>query len=183
MSPPSFVPKLSQSKSKADFFRQLGWKENDEAYTRLYQMMMEEAAAGRARTVQSRENLTAQSQADPRTGEGPYSSSMITETARHREIISIYSTSSPETRVWYDRAITNDGTWDNWIIRWCLWHVFRYRDDRNRGSSRHGPGRDAYLSSQAHGQIQPYGQVNYATRLPYDPIYDQYRTSSARYSY
>lgn len=34
------IPKLSQSKSKADFFRQLGWKENDEAYTRLYQMMM-----------------------------------------------------------------------------------------------------------------------------------------------
>ena len=21
---------------------------------------------------------------------------------------------------------------DNWIIRWCLWHVFRYRDERNR---------------------------------------------------
>jgi hypothetical protein len=39
-SSPSFVPKLSQSKSKADFFKQLGWKENDEAYTRLYQMMM-----------------------------------------------------------------------------------------------------------------------------------------------
>jgi hypothetical protein len=38
--PTSFVPKLSQSKSKGDFFKQLGWKENDDTYTRLYQMMM-----------------------------------------------------------------------------------------------------------------------------------------------
>ncbi|TLD21708.1 hypothetical protein E2P81_ATG08296 [Venturia nashicola] len=178
---PSTVPKLSQSKSKAEFFRQLGWKENDEGYTRLYQIMMEEAAAGRARTVQNRGNLTAQSQADPRTVEGPYSSSMITETARHREILSIYSASSPETRVWYDRAVTHDGGWDNWIIRWCLWHVFRYRDDRNRGHNRRPSTSDAYSRTQTQGQ--PYGQDSYATGLPYDPIYDQYRAANGSYRY
>ncbi|KAF2400749.1 hypothetical protein EJ06DRAFT_462794, partial [Trichodelitschia bisporula] len=63
----------------------------------------------------------------------PYSSSMITETARHREVQNIYEHASPETRAIYERGMMQDGAnWDNWIIRWCLWHVFRYRDDRNR---------------------------------------------------
>lgn len=77
-------------------------------------------------------NLTPQSREDPRVHDGPYSSAMITETARYREIQSIYQAAQPETRWWYDRGVTLDSGWDNWIIRWCLWHVFRYRDDRNR---------------------------------------------------
>jgi len=134
-------------------------------------MMMEEAAAGRARTVQNRSNLTPQSQSDPKVGDGPYSSAMITETARYREIIQVYHTASPETKVWYDRAVTNDGSWDNWIIRWCLWHVFRYRDDRNK-HTRRSPPREAYHRAQRTSNVG----------LPYDPIYDQYhQASAARY--
>jgi len=163
----SFIPKLSQSKSKAEFFERLGWSENEETHKQLYQMMMEEAAAGRARTCQNRENLTPQSQQDPRVVDGPYSSSMITETARHREIQNVYATASPETRIWYDRAIMNDGGWDNWIIRWCLWHVFRYRDDRNRHNRRSPTGDTRYV--QAPTYHQPY------QRTIYDPVYDQVR--------
>jgi hypothetical protein len=36
----SFIPKLSQSKSKAEFFERLGWSENEETHKQLYQMMM-----------------------------------------------------------------------------------------------------------------------------------------------
>ena len=34
------IPRLSQSKSKAEFFERMGWNESDEGYKRLYQMMM-----------------------------------------------------------------------------------------------------------------------------------------------
>jgi len=189
------IPRLSQSKSKSEFFERLGWDENDEIYKRLYQMMMEEAAHGRQRTVQDRNNLTPQSRNDPRVGDGPYSSAMITETARYREIQSIYTSASPETRWWYDRGITSESGWDNWIIRWCLWHVFRYRDDRNR--NRRSPQRNTtppewgnsdQSSSQGYPQTQGTWeqQPTYPTnryvvnevRTRYDPVYD--RTSIER---
>ena len=54
----------------------------------------------------------------------------------HRETIHIYQTARPETKAYYDRAhYTEGGTEENWIIKWFLWHVFRYRDNRNRGRS------------------------------------------------
>jgi hypothetical protein len=34
------IPRLSQSKSKGEFFERMGWDESDEGYKRLYQMMM-----------------------------------------------------------------------------------------------------------------------------------------------
>lgn len=34
------IPRLSQSKSKGEFFERLNWDENDERYKRLYQLMM-----------------------------------------------------------------------------------------------------------------------------------------------
>jgi len=160
----------------------MGWFDNEEEHKRLYQLMMEEAAAGRARTVQNRENLTPQSRSDPRIGERPPASNEITETARHREIINVYQTASPDTRVWYDRAVTNDGAWDNWIIRWCLWHVFRYRDDRNRGHNRRSPPRDSYPSQPS--TYQPnYQHAHGVSGSPgfYDPVYDGYRNGPRYY--
>lgn len=48
-------------------------------------------------------------------------------------MLNIYRNASPQTRVIYDLGRYWDGSnEDNWIIRWCLWHVFRYRDERNR---------------------------------------------------
>ena len=52
-----------------------------------------------------------------------------------REVQAIYYLASLHTRQWYDRAVCQEGVnWDNWIIRWCLWHAFRYRDSRNTNS-------------------------------------------------
>lgn len=52
----------------------------------------------------------------------------------HREILFIYYNARPETKAYYDLGhYVDGGTEENWIIKWFLWHVFRYRDNRNRG--------------------------------------------------
>ena len=52
------------------------------------------------------------------------------------ELARIYREASPATKIIYDLAQDNaTGQSENWIIRWLLWHVFRYRDERN--GSRH----------------------------------------------
>lgn len=97
--------------------------------------MQEEAAAGRERTCKHKENLTPQSRkCDP-----PYSANQISEMAKHREVQQIYAQAGPETRLIYGwgMIVESNNSWDNWIIRWCLWHVFRYRDDRNRNRGSH----------------------------------------------
>lgn len=65
--------------------------------------------------------------------EPPYSHAHVSETAIHREILRIYRMSRPETRSVYDLGRDLDrAEEENWVIRWLLWHVFRYRDNRNR---------------------------------------------------
>lgn len=63
----------------------------------------------------------------------PYSYSQISETVLHWEILRIYREARPETRPYYDLGHDTEGiTEENWVIRWLIWHVFRYRDNRNR---------------------------------------------------
>ncbi|EGP88874.1 uncharacterized protein MYCGRDRAFT_28904, partial [Zymoseptoria tritici IPO323] len=65
--------------------------------------------------------------------EPPYSNAQISETVTHREILRIYRMARPETRVVYDLGRdTARLEEENWVIRWMLWHVFRYRDSRNK---------------------------------------------------
>jgi hypothetical protein len=68
----------------------------------------------------------------------PFSNAQLNETATHREILNIYQHARPETRMFYDMGRDTDGLEEeNWVIRWLLWHVFRYRDNRNK-NRRHG---------------------------------------------
>ena len=78
------------------------------------------------------ESLAPHYRNDPNV-EPPYSSSQISETAFHREILNIYHGARPETKWIYDMGRDTDRVEEeNWVIRWMLWHVFRYRDNRNR---------------------------------------------------
>lgn len=80
----------------------------------------------------SPDSLAPQFRNDP-TVEPPYSNAQISETAILREIVHIYRTARRETRVIYDLGRDTDRIEEeNWVIRWMLWHVFRYRDNRNR---------------------------------------------------
>lgn len=64
--------------------------------------------------------------------EPPYTFNQMDEKAVQREVLAIYQRARPETKILYNlgRDIYM-GQEENWIIRWLLWHVFRYRDDRN----------------------------------------------------
>ncbi|KAH9839598.1 hypothetical protein Tdes44962_MAKER08053 [Teratosphaeria destructans] len=45
----------------------------------------------------------------------------------------IYHLARPLTRQVYDLGRDTERVEEeNWVIRWMLWHVFRYRDNRNR---------------------------------------------------
>ena len=49
----------------------------------------------------------------------PYDASLISETAKHREILNIYMYASESTRQWYDMGRYQAGAnEENWIIRW-----------------------------------------------------------------
>lgn len=75
--------------------------------------------------------------------EPPYSNAQISETVTHREILRIYRLARPETKVVYDLGRDTDRVEEeNWVIRWMLWHVFRYRDSRNRNRRHISPSPD-----------------------------------------
>lgn len=149
MAPPR--PALAQSESKARFFERLGLDERNEFHRRVYAMMkvclanrsewicehvltmmQEEAVEGRRRMTESQDVLVPSLRGNSSV-EPPYSNAQISETVTHREILRIYRMARPETKVVYDLGRDTDRVEEeNWVIRWMLWHVFRYRDSRNR---------------------------------------------------
>ncbi|KAK4507293.1 hypothetical protein PRZ48_001028 [Zasmidium cellare] len=61
----------------------------------------------------------------------------INETAMHREILRVYQNASERTKTVYELGHNTEGVEEeNWIVRWLLWHAFRYRDQRNNRKSR-----------------------------------------------
>lgn len=147
MAPPRQA--LAQSESKARFFERLGLDERNELHRRVYSMMkvsnsqhfsiltesdmkQEEAVEGRKRMTESQDVLVPALRGNASVGP-PYSNAQISETVTHREILRIYRMARPETRVIYDLGRDLDRVEEeNWVIRWMLWHVFRYRDSRNK---------------------------------------------------
>lgn len=70
----------------------------------------------------------------------PFSNSQVSETVVHREILNIYQRARPETKPYYDQGRDTQGLEEeNWVIRWLLWHVFRYRDNRNKNRRQGSP--------------------------------------------
>ncbi|EME85133.1 uncharacterized protein MYCFIDRAFT_41768 [Pseudocercospora fijiensis CIRAD86] len=134
MAPPR--PALAQSESKARFFERLGLDERNEFHRR------EEAVEGRRRMTESQDVLVPSLRGNSNV-EPPYSNAQISETVTHREILRIYRLARPETKVVYDLGRDTDRVEEeNWVIRWMLWHVFRYRDSRNRNRRHVSPSPD-----------------------------------------
>ena len=60
----------------------------------------------------------------------PFAANQFTEAAFEATIKSIENNASAQTRPLYNRGRMSNGS--NWVIRWMLYHVCRYRDGRNK---------------------------------------------------
>ncbi|XTI85523.1 hypothetical protein V2W45_1340474 [Cenococcum geophilum] len=126
---------LPMSAPKERLFERLALSEQNPNHKAIYNKMREEASAGRDRLSLSRDNLVEQCRLNPAI-QPPYSWDNLSETARHREILNIYRSASPITKAYYDYGSYRSGpNEENWVVQWCLWHVFRYRDNRNKARS------------------------------------------------
>ena len=108
----------------------------------------------------------------------PFSNAQLNETATHREILNIYQHARPETRMFYDMGCDTDGLEEeNWVIRWLLWHVFRYRDNRNK-NRRHGspngarsPSSSEHSNSEIHAPLVAAGGSTSTLAMPPDILH------------
>jgi len=143
--PPNRSSHPPRSATKEEFLASINLNNVDHSHKQLYRRMLDEAGAGRERLSSDPNNLYSSNRSDPKI-QPPYSADNMTETAMHREVMNIWTLASPETRRYYNfGGIQNAANTDNWVIRWCLWHAFRYRDNRNGKKS--GPSqepRDVY---------------------------------------
>ncbi|KAF2754750.1 hypothetical protein EJ05DRAFT_513680 [Pseudovirgaria hyperparasitica] len=106
------------SATREMFLSAVGLRTSDKSDMVTYNIMLAEAAAGRDRLSQGIARPTWDS---------------IPETDKYNQIAIIFERSDPYVRYYYQIGAYEDGpNKENWVIRWLLWHSFRYRDNRNR---------------------------------------------------
>jgi len=59
----------------------------------------------------------------------PFSYNQFTDVAIRNAVDTVYRNASPRSLPLYNRGRPGS---DNWVIRWVLYHVCRYRDSRNK---------------------------------------------------
>ena len=64
----------------------------------------------------------------------PFSANQFSESAFANAVQSIVNIASSQTRGLYERGASQDQP--NWVARWILYHVCRYRDGRNKKAAR-----------------------------------------------
>ena len=64
----------------------------------------------------------------------PFSANQFSEAAFANAVKSIVKNASPQTRGLYDQGAIQGQP--NWVARWILYHVCRYRDGRNKKAAR-----------------------------------------------
>ncbi|KAM3416939.1 hypothetical protein BST61_g8526 [Cercospora zeina] len=125
------LPALPRSDSKARLLSHIGLDMRNNTHRRVYTLMKLEASEGRRRIIAI---LDARASADggiPGGRSTSYTTSQVDEDIMDAEVRRIYRTAQPTTRTLYDLAVDPEvPERPNWIIRWMLWHVFRYRDGR-----------------------------------------------------
>ena len=64
----------------------------------------------------------------------PFSANQFSETAFINAVKTIVRNAGPQTRSLYDLGAVQGQP--NWVARWILYHVCRYRDGRNKKAAR-----------------------------------------------
>ncbi|KAH7135956.1 hypothetical protein B0J11DRAFT_576511 [Dendryphion nanum] len=144
---------LAQSADRASLWKRLGHVKDMDYW---HKHMLAEASAGRDRLSNDPSNLAPHLQGNPNI-RAPYRWDEISETEKHREILRIVHTAEKGPKYFYDKGKYFDTVEENWVVRWFLWHSFRYRDNRDRTITP--------LSHEAGG----------CSREMFDPVYDGYR--------
>ncbi|KAF1911266.1 hypothetical protein BDU57DRAFT_543167 [Ampelomyces quisqualis] len=166
---------LAQSADKQVLFARLGLNEQ------IHKSLLE-AQDTRDSLSRNPLNLTDQSKANPFT-RTPYKWDEISETAKHRETLTMVNNAPPHTKYYYamGRYQTNVNE-ENWVARWYLWHSFRYRDNRDTrsrattGAGNGGYGGNTLLDLAVHRGSSTYGGGSGASGSAYfDPVYNTYR--------
>ncbi|KAL2030010.1 hypothetical protein VTO58DRAFT_109202 [Aureobasidium pullulans] len=145
---PQLAP-LARSGSKTKFFQRLGLSPERKSDDRLYELMKDEAVQGRERILSSPNSLLPQLRGDP----------------------DIYREASPETKTMYEKGHdTESFNEENWIIRWMLWHVFRFRDSRNK------PGKSSQVRSKSTSTDEAVSS-GHTSNGYWDPVKDAHQTA------
>lgn len=151
---------LAQSADKSVLFARLGLNQQ------IHRLLLDDAECARDRLSINPGNLTDQSKADPNV-RPPYKWDEISETAKHREVLTLVYNPTPETAPYYavGRYMTNVNE-ENWVARWYLWHSFRYRDNRVPKTR---------VPLDSNNQVQNEGRSSCGTGGYYDPARGHYR--------
>ena len=86
----------------------------------------------------------------------PYKWGHLCREAIDRAIEEIGNDASPRSKPYYDLGHSADQTVNNWVLKWLLWHVARYRDERNNKKLRSTDG--SSVSSICY--TPPHGKCN-----------------------
>ncbi|KAK4624745.1 hypothetical protein CLAFUW4_05718 [Fulvia fulva] len=128
---------LPRSESKARFMVRIGLDIRDPRHRQIYNLIKDEASDGRSRImlllgIEERSQHHDSGHRRLSGAEIPaITTSGVPEQVMNNEINQIYLRAGPATKILYQLALDPDHPNDpNWIIRWMLWHVFRYRDGR-----------------------------------------------------
>ncbi|EAT78217.2 hypothetical protein HBH56_230690 [Parastagonospora nodorum] len=136
---------LAQSADKQVLFARLGLNEQ------AHKLLLQEAQVARDSLSSNPRNLTDQSRVNKYI-QMPYKWDEISETAKHREILTVVNNAPPITKYFYTlgryQTTVNE---ENWVARWYLWHSFRYRDNREPRQ------RTAVAVNRGHGGRQTSG--------------------------
>ncbi|KXT02478.1 hypothetical protein AC579_994 [Pseudocercospora musae] len=132
------VQPIARSDSKVRLMTCLGLDISKRLHRQFYNTMKLEANEGRNRIIA---RLDEQAK---RNGQSParttYSTSQIDESIINSEVAWIYEHAQPVTKPLYHLGHDPENpSKPNWVIRWMLWHVFRYKDGRQKNSSAHSP--------------------------------------------
>lgn len=101
----------------------------------------------------------------------PYKWGHLNPAAINNAICEIWNNGGPSPRKFYDLGHSEDPKVYNWVLKWLLWHVCRYRDWRNRkgGSSSSSSGSSKGSSASTSCKYQASTLVSHTDRFDSQP--------------
>ncbi|MCJ1235585.1 hypothetical protein MMC14_003556 [Varicellaria rhodocarpa] len=131
---------VRQSASKEEFLRALGLNEADNQDRWKLRVMWEEVVNYWVTHFETPSRAILKPEYASNAGvQPPYKWAHLSPTTVDAAIAEIWGNGGQWPRHFYDMGYSKDRKVYNWVLKWLLWHVCRYRDWRNR-RARNGSG-------------------------------------------